>query len=444
MASAHGAVLPPARPGILDRILSISTKVEPGEGGTAVLLALNVFLLLGGYYVLKTVRDALILAEAGAEVKSYTAAGQVLIFALFIPIYGAVASRVGRLALVAGSTLFFVSHLALFFVLATSGVHIGVAFYLWLGVFNMFVVAQFWGFANDIYTEDQGKRLFPAIGIGASLGAWTGSVFTKTMFKTFGANGMLLLGAAVFCVCVALTLIVNRREGAPSRQKKAEEPLDKKGGFPLVIGSPYLRWMAVAVLLLNLVNTTGEYLIGRFVVEEAVRAVGAGEAFVEQRTTFIGQFYGDYYSWVNLAGLIIQTLLVSRVFQWIGVRGALFILPSIAMFGYLTLLVAPILAVLKVSKIFENATDYSLNNTVRHALFLPTSREAKYKAKAAIDTFFVRTGDLGQAGIVFAGVQMGLTVGQFAGIVLSFVALWFYANSRIAREHKQFDRPAQA
>jgi AAA family ATP:ADP antiporter len=204
---------------------------------------------------------------------------------------------------------------------------------------------------------------------------------------------------------------------------------------------PYLRWIAFAVLLLNLVNTMGEYLIGRFVVEEAVRAVGAGEQFVEQRTAFIGHFYGGYYSWVNLTGLLIQTFLVSRLFAWIGVRGALFLLPSIAMFGYLTLLVAPVLSVLRVSKILENATDYSLNNTVRHALFLPTSREAKYKAKAAIDTFFVRTGDLGQAGIVFAGVQLGLSVGQFAGIVLTFVAFWFVANFRIAREHKQLGRP---
>jgi AAA family ATP:ADP antiporter len=424
-------------PGILDRVLSISTRVEPGEGATALLLALNVFLLLGGYYVLKTVRDALILAEAGAEVKSYTAAGQVLVFSLFIPVYGFVASRVKRVTLVAGSTLFFVSHLAIFFLLSQAGVKIGVYFYLWLGVFNMFVVAQFWGFANDLYTEEQGKRLFPAIGIGASLGAWAGSVLTQQMFDRMGAVGMLVFGALAFCLCIALTLIVNARESVGAGARKAGQPLDKAGGFPLVMRNPYLRWIAASVLLLNLVNTMGEYLIGRFVVEEAVRSIGAGDQFLAQRTAFIGHFYGGYYSWVNLLGLIIQTFLVSRLFVWIGVRGALFILPSIAMFGYLTLLIAPILAVLRVSKIFENATDYSLNNTVRHALFLPTSREAKYKAKAAIDTFFVRTGDLGQAGIVFAGVQMGLSVGQFAVIVLSFVALWFFANARISKENKQ-------
>ena len=112
--------------------------------------------------------------------------------------------------------------------------------------------------------------------------------------------------------------------------------------------------------------------------------------------------------WQNLLGLLIQLFLVSRIFKWIGVRGALFILPCIAFGGYALLAAIPTLAVVRLTKLAENSTDYSLMNTVRHALFLPTTREAKYKAKAAVDTFFVRTGDALQGLIVYVGVQRQL------------------------------------
>ena len=125
--------------------------------------------------MLKIVRDALILSEAGAVAASYASAGQALLMLGFVPAYGAFASRVNRVWLICGVTLFFASHLLIFSLLGAAGVRIGIAFYLWIGVFNMAAVAQFWAFANDLYSTERGKRLFPVVGIGASLGAVVGS-----------------------------------------------------------------------------------------------------------------------------------------------------------------------------------------------------------------------------------------------------------------------------
>ncbi|MEZ5351221.1 MAG: Npt1/Npt2 family nucleotide transporter [Bryobacteraceae bacterium] len=429
---------PPAVPrGPLDRVLSLFSRVEAGEGAGALLLAANVFLLLGAYYVLKTVREPLILAqEGGAQIKSYASAGQAMLFLLVVPIYSAVASRFNRMGLIGGVTLFFISNLAIFYVLGNAGVGIGIAFFLWVGVFNMLVVAQFWAFANDVYTEEQGKRLFPIVGVGASLGAWVGSTAAGQLFKVLDPFQLMMVAAAVLCGCILLTYLVHRREGRSS-PKQQQEKLDKKGGFQLVVKDRYLLLIAILVLLLNAVNTTGEYIVGRFVSESAAAVAEA------DRKAFIGQFYGNYFSWVNLLGFLIQTFLVSRIFSWIGVRGALFVLPAIALGGYGLLTVLPVLGVVKVAKIFENSTDYSLNNTVRHALFLPTSREAKYKGKAATDTFFVRAGDLLQAAIVFIGFELlGWSVRGFALFNIAMVVLWIWVAVLIARKHKTLSAEA--
>src|SRR5215813_1881255 len=145
----------------VDRLLLLVSDVRAGEGHTALLMMTNLFLLLTGYLIIKTVREALILSEGGAVVKSYAAAGQALLLLAFVPAYGAFASRVNRLRLVCGVTLFFASHLIVFYLLGSAGVRVGVAFYLWIGIFNLVVIAQFWGFANDLYSPERGKRLFP-------------------------------------------------------------------------------------------------------------------------------------------------------------------------------------------------------------------------------------------------------------------------------------------
>ena len=160
---------------LLERALSVFTEVRAGEGVSALLLALNGFYLLAFYSVLKIVRDALILSESGPVAASYSAAGQAVMLLIFVPAYSAFAARVSRVWLVCGVTLFFASHLLIFYLVGTSGLRIGIAFYLWIGVFNMVAVAQFWAFANDLYSSERGKRLFPILGMGANLGAVAGA-----------------------------------------------------------------------------------------------------------------------------------------------------------------------------------------------------------------------------------------------------------------------------
>jgi AAA family ATP:ADP antiporter len=148
-------------------------------------------------------------------------------------------------------------------------------------------------------------------------------------------------------------------------------------------------------------------------------------------------FSGSLFATVNLVSFLLQLIVTSRVIRYMGVRGALFILPALALVNYSIIAIAPLLAVVRIGKIMENATDYSIQNTIRQALFLPTTREAKYKAKAAIDTFFTRLGDLVQAGIVFGGTAVGLGIGGFAWLNVALTVVWLVVAGQIVREHRR-------
>ena len=149
-------------------------------------------------------------------------------------------------------------------------------------------------------------------------------------------------------------------------------------------------------------------MLNTLITQEAATRVAAGTAGGLDQRALIGTMAGTVQTWVNLLAFLLQAFVVSRLFKYIGVRGALFILPFIALGGYTAVALLPMFAVMRWTKVLENGTDYSVNNTTRHALFLPTSRAAKYKAKQAIDSFFVRAGDLLQAVVVFVGVQSGV------------------------------------
>lgn len=172
----RGIARPAGQPSLLDRALRPFTDVRAGEGPTALLLALNVFLLLMAYYFIKPIREALILGESGAEVKSYASAVQAVLLLGAVPLYARLAGRLPRRTLINRVTVFFAGCLVVFFLLGTAGVPLGIPFYLWVGIFNLMIVAQFWAFANDVYTNDEGERLFPLVQFGASVGAVLGSV----------------------------------------------------------------------------------------------------------------------------------------------------------------------------------------------------------------------------------------------------------------------------
>ncbi len=426
----------------LEKLLSVFADVRSGEGLGALLMTVNVFVLLAAYYLLKPAREALILAEGGAEVKAYAAAGQALLLLLVVPIYGWIGSKVNRFVLVAGSLVFFALNLAGFYVLGQAGAREGVFFYVWLGIFNVFVVSQFWAFANDIYTEGQGRRLFPFIGIGSSLGAWWGAAAASKMVKGYDLTPYQLMAIAGGMLFISLTLVwaVNRGEKRSATSESAslaEQTLGTEGGFQLIFRDRYLIWIAVLTVLLNVVNTGGEYILGKLVTSQAIAQFGATAASDAVRKQFIGGFYGGFYAWVNFLGFALQAGAVSRLMRFAGVRGSLFVLPCISLTSYAVLAGAPILGVVRAVKILENSTDYSLQNTVKQALWLPTTREAKYKAKAAVDTFFMRFGDVLSAGVVAAGSALGAGVRLFALFNVVLTAAWLWVAWQIKTEHRR-------
>ena len=447
---------PEPQPAPLDRFLRAFADVHAGEGRTAVLLALNVFLILMGYYVLKVVREALILGQGSAELKAYMSAGQVVVLAVAVPAYGALVARFSRIHLINVVTAFFVACLLLFYVLAQAHVPLAMVYFVWIGVFNLMVVAQFWSFANDIYTKDEGERLFAIVGFGASLGAVVGARAADRLIEPFGVNQLMLLGAAVLIAQVLISNHIDTRERARRAARagaQAPAPPPKKTGpavnaFALVFRTRYLLLMALMLMMLNLVNTTGEYILGTIVKDHASNLIATGQAGGLTEGQIIGDFYSKYFTYVNVLGLLMQMFLVSRIVKRFGVHWGIMILPIISLGSYGIIVLMPVLTAVLAAKVAENSTDYSLNNTVRNMLFLPCTYEEKFSAKQAIDSFFVRTGDVLSAVLVFVGTSvLTLQPRGFAAVNAVFVAivlvLAWDTGRRTSGERRRWP-PAQA
>jgi AAA family ATP:ADP antiporter len=228
-----------------------------------------------------------------------------------------------------------------------------------------------------------------------------------------------------------------QRKAEPAAAAEAQAPLGPEGAFSLIWRTPYLFWMALLIVLLNVVNTSGEFILSKLVVDEAAARFGDSADLLADRQRFIGAFFGSFFSWVNLIGLVLQLFFTSRLIRIMGVRGTLFVLPIVAFVNYAVIAVAPLLAVVRVTKTLENSTNYSIQNTVREALFLPTSREAKYKAKTAMETLGARVGDVLQAGIVRVGTALDASVTAFSWFTLLLTVAWMLVAGRIVREHRK-------
>ena len=432
----------PTQPRGLDRVLNLFTEVRPGEGTTALLLALNVFLILTAYYVLKPVREALILGEGSAELKSYLAAGQVAVLALVVPLYGRLVAMFARMRLINVVTIFFGACPLIFYVLAQFGVPLAIVFFVWIGIFSLMIVAQFWAFANDLYTKEEGERLFVIIGFGASLGAVAGARIADRLIEPIGVYQLMLVGSAILFAQLALTNYINRRAGGARAQTSAptsaaaSKPSSGTNAFAMVFRTRYLFFMALMLMLVNLVNTTGEYILGSIVKDTATAMAAQPGALSEEQ--LIGDFYSKYFTYVNLLGLILQLFVVSRAVKHLGMAWAVMILPILSLSAYSIMAFIPTLIAVLVAKVGENATDYSLNNTVRNMLFLPCTYEQKFSAKQAIDSFFVRMGDVLSALLVFAGTAVWtLQPRGFAAINALLVIVWLGLAWRVGREYTQ-------
>lgn len=453
-------VVPEERLSPLDRALSVVADVRAGEGWTALGLATSLFLLLLAYYIIKPVREALILQHpAGAEYKSWMGAGIALLLLFVVPAYSKLADRLPRNRLVSGVTLFFASHLVLFYWASSApglsgSLWLGLGFFLWVGVFNMLLVAQLWAFANDLYSPEQGRRLFAIVGVGASIGAIAGGAIKDALSNVFNIFQMLLVSALALVGVAVLVEVLHRRESArAARQAHAVPeltapeaasegaavqggvaPLVPAGAFAMLREHRYLGLLAAFHLVFTLVNTNGEYLLGKLIKADAAQAIASGTLPAEQIAEFIAGKYNDFFQWMNLLSFGLQLFVVSRLVKRIGAGPAFFILPVIALGNSLAVAGVPILSVLFVGKMLENSTDYSLNNTLRHMLWLPTTREMKYKAKQAVDTFFVRMGDVASGGwVALAITVLDLGLRGFALGNALLVGIWLWLALAIVR-----------
>jgi len=417
-----------------DVLLSFVSHTRPRESITAILLTVNVFLLLCAYYLLKVAREPLILLHGGAEVKSYASAGQAALLILVNYAYAALARRMNRLRLITSVTGFFIVNLVGFAALAALHAPIGVPFYLWVGIFNLTMVAQFWSFAADIYDEESGKRMFPILGVGSSVGALAGTTLEKA--GHFGEPTLMLCSAGILCICLALTVAVDRREAGRDRTGKAKQHFGPESGFTLLLRDRYLILIGVFVLVFNFVNNTGEYILDRTLTAAAATQVDAH--------AYVREFKASYFGWYNGIGLALQVFVVSRIIRYLGVRVALFIVPAFSLLSYGMVSVAPILALVFIAKVADNSLDYSLQNTARNALWLVAERDAKYKAKQVVDTFLVRFGDVLAAGLVFIGTAVGFATRTFALVNTALVIVWIIVLIPLARLHRAREVEAAA
>jgi AAA family ATP:ADP antiporter len=441
----------------LERALGLFTEVRAGEGATGLCMLVGVFLVLAAYYFIKPARDGLLaVSPAGGlsetELKAYSSLGQSLCLVAALPLYDRISKILPRHTLITAVTLFFAANLVVFWALQPGLIfskvgYVGIAFYLWVGIFNVFIVAQFWSFAADLYSDEAGKRLFPLIAIGGSAGAASGAWMAKRLVGMVGTDGLLLVAGGVLSLSLFAVRSADTRgpEGEGSRSgEHAVQDLtsrDTSGGMRLIVRHKYLVATALLVLVLNWVNSNGEnFMFGALEkhlhAEVAARGLAPGEpteAFIRDQTT---RFYGDLFFWVNAVALFLQAVVASRLLRYGGFGAILLALPVISLTAYVVMALYPTLGTIRRMKIAENATDYSLNNTAKQVLWLPTTVDMKYRAKATIDTLFVRGGDAFAAATAFVGVKlMEAPLRALFGFNAVLVLVWLAFSAIIVSEH---------
>jgi AAA family ATP:ADP antiporter len=455
----EGALLSP-----LDRLLTIFSEIRPGEGVVGLSMLGSVFLLLTAVYLLKPARDGLLAASgvpglSDMELKAYSSFGQSFTLLGVVPLYAWIATRLSRRALARALTTFFVANLVAFWLLQPGLLvervpYLGLVFYLWFGIFNLLAIVQFWSFAADVYSDEGGRRLFPAIAVGATAGSAAGAWITKKLVRSagFSTYTLLLVGAATLIGSfVLLALADSRRDGRADVEAPAvaDEKSMTAGAFRLVVSHRYLFATAIVILIANWVKTNSDNLLFA-IVQEVIGGEASArgisdpvllDRFTADQTT---GFYGDFFFWVNFAALLLQSLFASRILKYGGFGSLFLALPALSIVAYPMLAVLPALALFRVTKVLEDSTNYSLFNTATQVLWLPTTWEMKYKGKAAIDTFFVRFGDTLAALTTFVGIQLfTLPARQFFALNAVLALGWLAAAAVVVRENRALlARPA--
>jgi len=448
-----------------ERFLRLFADVHPREGATSLILVANIFLILVAFYLVKPVREGwLAVTDIGnltkLEIKAYSAFAQSLLLLCILPIYARLAARWNRHELIMRVGILFGILLLAFWLTQPNLLLgrvplLGILFYLFVGIFSVTLVAQFWAFSSDVYGAERGARLFPLIAVGAALGATFGSWLGQELVSlpSIDAFDLILIALLPLSASLILAVITDRRGtyGDPSRWttdrwEEAAAP-HGDGPFRLIFRHRYLTATAAMIMVFTWVVTSGDNILFGIVqstlAEELAHLGDTPEAFSQALQEATAAFYGDLYFWINLLTLILQAFVVSRILSAGGMQALLYTTPFISLAAYASMAFVPILGLIKVLKVAENSSTLSIHNTARHMLWLPTSKEMLYQAKPTVDTLFVRLGDGLAALTILVGTHV-FHLDNFGFVVfnIALVLVWFALSTYLHREHEQWKRAA--
>jgi AAA family ATP:ADP antiporter len=436
---------------LFERFLSLFTSVRPGEGASVWHLFAAAFGLTFAYYLLKPVREALLLSEGDAELGAYMDGAVALTLIFLIPLYRQLYLSLSgseiKSAVLRWVIAFFISNLLVFVILGQLGVGISIPFYVWLSIFNVMVVAQFWAYAADLYNTKSGQRLFVVIMVGSSIGAWAGAKAAQGLSLLLAPHFLMLLAAIILVAPLLLTYRAEHLVPEGSENHETNPPGPEFGGFKEFIGgfevvfrSHYLIMLALFMFTINMVSSLGKFILRSMVKIQSEQLLTDPDAALTA-SEYILRFYGDYNAWIALISLAMQLFLVSRLFRRVGVRGAILVLPVFMLLQFGTLALLPAMVLFRWSMIGQNAINYSIQNTTNQALYLPLTREEKYIGKTTVDTVFVRLGDFAQGVLVFVGLHLlHLDQRGFIALTLALVLLLLYAALEIRHSHRRLVR----
>ncbi|HLQ09613.1 MAG TPA: MFS transporter [Steroidobacteraceae bacterium] len=435
----------------MSQLLRRLIVLQPGETPALLASFATLLCMFASYTILRPVRDALGITS-GLETIPYLFWGVFAVMLLLQPLYGWLTSRFPRSVFLPWVYGFFALNLLIFWVwfrLQADHTWIARTYFVWVSVFNLFVVAAFWSLMADVFTREQAGRLFGFIWAGASTGGLLGPLIDRKLAVPLGAINLLPLSAGLLLVSLLFMAQVirwQRRRAASGPQAAAAiaagaaAPRAQGGvgggvfaAFGQVVRSPYLLGIAAFVLLMTWVST--------FLYLEQQAFVAKVFSNANERTRFFAGI--DFY--VQAASLTIQFLLFGRLFKWLGMRSLLASVPLLMTAGYALFALTPVFTVLVLVYAVRRVADYAITRPCRDSLFTVVSREEKYQAKSLIDTFAYRGGDA-LSGSLYKGLTAGLGAGPAAigwlGAVIS--AVWTVLALALGRAFEQRGRSVRA
>lgn len=419
----------------MSRRLSPLLRLEPGEAVAVGWAFGYFFLLLASYYVLRPLRDEMGIS-GGIERLPWVFTGTFVAMLAAVSLFGLITARLPRQRFLPLAYGFFILNLLIFYAaFQVEGWHAltAHAFFIWVSVFNLFVVSVFWSFMVDLFTVEQGKRLFGLIAAGGTAGAITGPLLTALLTTSLGPVQLLpvsalLLAGAVLCIR-KLGRWAGHRKDTPARD--ADRPLGGTmfSGLTSIFHSPYLLGIGLFLLLFTTLST--------FLYFEQAHIVARSFSGGAERT----RFFALLDLAVNSLAAITQVLVASRLLARLGVAGTLLLLPLLSAIGFALLALAPTLGVLAGFQILRRAGEYALTRPARELLFTVVDRETKYKAKNALDTLVYRGGDA-LSGWLFAALHgAGLGLAAVAWLSVPLAIAWGGLAWRLGKRQAALSRP---